>query len=133
MPIDNPIKKKKIVTGATGYVGQHLVNSLLEKGHQVYILIRKESPIFSNNKNINTIIGDITDLINLPPDIDTIYHCAGVIWETEQMEKVNVLGTKNIVEVALRNNCQLIHLSSGGAITPHNACEWSKYKGEKIV
>ena len=133
MPIDNPIKKKKIVTGATGYVGQHLVNSLIEKGHQVYVLKRKESPIFSNNKNINIIIGDITDPINLPPDIDTIYHCAGVIWETEQMEKVNVLGTKNIVEIALRNNCQLIHLSSAGVINPHNAYEWSKYRGEKIV
>ena len=97
------------------------------------ILTRKESAVFSNNKNINIIIGDITDPISLPPDIDTIYHCAGVIWETEQMEKVNVLGTKNIVEIALRNNCQLIHLSSAGVINPHNAYEWSKYRGEKIV
>ncbi|OGI95611.1 hypothetical protein A2917_03620 [Candidatus Nomurabacteria bacterium RIFCSPLOWO2_01_FULL_42_17] len=127
------IKKKIFITGATGYVGQHLVNSLIEKGYQIYVLIRKESPIFSNNKNINIIIGDITDPINLPPDIDTIYHCAGVIWETEQMEKVNVLGTKNIVKIARRNNCQLIHLSSAGVINPHNAYEWSKYRGEKIV
>jgi len=133
MKINNLIRKKVCVTGATGYVGQYLVNSLVEKGHQVYVLTRKESPIFSNNNNINVIIGDITDPINLPPDIDTIYHCAGVIWETEQMEKVNVLGTKNIVEIAIRNDCQLIHLSSAGVINPHNAYEWSKYKGEKIV
>ena len=133
MPINNPIKKKKFVTGATGYVGQHLVNSLIEKGYQVYILTRKESLVFSNNENINIIIGDITDSINLPSDIDTIYHCAGVIWETEQMEKVNVLGTKNIVGIALSNNCQLIHLSSAGVINPHNAYEWSKWRGEKIV
>ena len=133
MKINNLIRKKVCVTGATGYVGQYLVNSLVEKGHQIYVLTRKESPIFSNNNNINVIIGDITDPINLPPDIDTIYHCAGVIWETEQMEKVNVLGTKNIVNIALRNNCQLIHLSSAGVINPHNAYEWSKYKGEKIV
>ena len=127
------IKKKKIVTGATGYVGQHLVNSLIKNGYQVYVLTRQAFSIFSNNKNINVIIGDITDPIDLPPDIDTIYHCAGVIWETEQMEKVNVQGTKNIVEIALQNNCQLIHLSSAGAINPHNAYEWSKYRGEKIV
>ena len=133
MKINNLIRKKVCVTGATGYVGQYLVNSLVEKGHQIYVLTRKESPIFSNNNNINVIIGDITDPINLPPDIDTIYHCAGVIWETEQMEKVNVLGTKNIVEIAIRNDCQLIHLSSAGVINPHNAYEWSKYKGEKIV
>ena len=133
MPVNNPIKKKKFITGATGYVGQRLVNSLAEKGHQVYVLTRKESPVFFNNKNINIIIGDITDPINLPLDIDTIYHCAGVIWETEQMEKGNVLGTKNIVDVAIRNDCQLIHLSSAGVINPHNAYEWSKYRGEKIV
>jgi len=130
----NEIKDKKVfVTGATGYVGQHLVNFLIKNGYQVYILTRKESTVFYNNKNINIIIGDITDPINLPPDIDTIYHCAGVIWETEQMEKVNVLGTKNIVETARRNDCQLIHLSSAGVINPHNAYEWSKYRGEKIV
>jgi len=127
------IKKKKFVTGATGYVGQHLVNSLIKNGYQVYVLTRQAFSIFSNNKNINVIIGDITDPIDLPPDIDTIYHCAGVIWETEQMEKVNVLGTKNIVEIAIRNNCQLIHLSSAGVIGPHNAYEWSKYRGEKKV
>ena len=79
------IKKKKFVTGATGYVGQHLVNSLIKNGYQVYVLTRQAFSIFSNNKNINVIIGDITDPIDLPPDIDTIYHCAGVIWETEQM------------------------------------------------
>ena len=133
MPINNQIQKKKFVTGATGYVGQHLVNSLVQKGYQVYVLTRKEFPVFSNNKNVNTIIGDITDPINLPPDIDTIYHCAGVIWETEQMEKVNVLGTKNIVDIAIKNNCQLIHLSSAGVINPHNAYEWSKCRGEKMV
>lgn len=125
--------KKIFITGATGYVGQRLVNSLIEKGYLVYVLTRKESSIFSNKKNINVIIGNITDPIDLPHNIDTIYHCAGVIWETEQMEKVNVLGTKNIVEVAIQNNCQLIHLSSAGVINPHNAYEWSKYKGEKVV
>lgn len=126
--------KKVLVTGATGYVGYNLVNSLIEKrGYEVYILTRQESHIFSNDKNVHQIIGDITDPIILPPGIDTIYHCAGVIWEIEQLEKVNALGTKNIVDIAIKNKCQLIHLSSAGAIDPHNAYEWSKYRGEKIV
>jgi len=47
--------RKVLVTGATGYVGQHIVNSLIEKGYRVYILTRRESPVFSNNKNINVI------------------------------------------------------------------------------
>jgi len=125
--------KKIFITGATGYVGKNLVNSLLEREYIVYVLIRKKSHIFSNAKNVHQIIGDITDPIILPSGIETIYHCAGVIWEIEQLEKVNVLGTKNIVDTAMKNNCQLIHLSSAGAIKPHNAYEWSKYRGEKVV
>ena len=138
---------KKFVTGATGFVGQNLVNSLTQKGYEVYILKRKESPIFLNNKNVKVIIGDITDSINLPKDVDTIYHCAGVIDKSKEMEKVNVSGTKNIVEIALQNKCKLIYLSSAGVIgktkevilnenticNPQNVYEISKYKAEQIV
>lgn len=128
------IKEKKVlVTGATGYVGQNLVKLLVKKGYMVYALVRNKTSIFSNNEKVNIIVSDITDQIILPPDINIIYHCAGVIWEVEQMEKVNVLGTKNIAKVAMQNNCQMIHLSSAGVIDPHNAYERSKYRGEKIV
>ena len=141
------INLKIFITGATGYVGRNLVNSLIKKGYGVYILIRKESSIFSNNKNVNIIIGDITEPIILPEGIDTIYHCAGVIRDPLEMEKVNVLGTKNIVEFALKNKCKLIYLSSAGIIgkvkenilneksicNPQNTYEISKYKAEQIV
>jgi nucleoside-diphosphate-sugar epimerase len=138
---------KKFVTGATGFVGQNLVNSLTQKGYAVYILTRKESPIFLNNKNVKVIIGDITDPINLPKDVDAIYHCAGVIDGSKEMEKVNVLGTQNIVNIAIKNNCELIYLSSAGITgktkeiiinenticNPQNDYEISKYRAEQIV
>ncbi len=141
------MNKKILITGATGYVGKHLVNSLVEKGYEIHILTRKESSIFLNNKNITVIVGDITDPLTLPKNIGTIYHCAGIINEPKEMEKVNVLGTQNIVEIALENNCKLIHLSSAGIIgktnatildenticNPQNAYERSKYKAEQII
>ncbi|MDP2788591.1 MAG: NAD-dependent epimerase/dehydratase family protein [bacterium] len=141
------MNKKILVTGATGYVGQNLVTSLIKKGYIVYALTRKESSIFSNNKNVNVITGDITDHIDLPSDIKTIYHCAGIIHESKEMEKVNVLGTQNIVDLAIKNDCALIHLSSAGVVGkteeiildertschPQNAYEISKYKAEQIV
>lgn len=139
--------KKKFITGATGYVGRNFVDSLVKNGHIVYVLTRKESSFFSNNKNINVIVGDITDKISLPPDIGTIYHCAGVIYQPKEMEKVNVLGTQNIIDIALKNKCKLIHLSSAGVAgktkefiidenticNPQNAYELSKYEAEQIV
>ena len=139
--------KKIFITGATGYVGQNLVNSLVKKGCLLYILTRNESSIFSNNKDVNIIIGDITDPIILPSDIDIIYHCAGVIYQKEEIERVNVMGTKNIVNIATQNKCKLIYLSSAGVIgktkdniinedticSPENKYEISKYKAEQIV
>lgn len=141
------LEKKIFITGATGYIGQHLVDSLIKKGKEVYILTRKKTSFFLNNRNVHVIIGDITDPISLPPNIDSIYHCAGVIHKPQEMEKVNVLGTQNIVNLAIKNNCKLIYLSSAGIIgktnttildenticNPQNAYEISKYKAEQIV
>jgi len=141
------MNKKILITGATGYVGKHLTESFIKKEYEIYILSRKESAGFLNQKNIKVIIGDIASPIMLPEGIDTIYHCAGVINEPKEMEKVNVLGTQNIVEAAIKNNCKLIHLSSAGiagatkettidentVCHPNNAYEKSKYKAEQIV
>lgn len=139
--------KKVFITGATGFVGQNLVNSLIKKEYDVYVLTRNKSSIFSNNKNVNIIIGDITDDISIPEDIDTIYHCAGVVSTSAEIERVNILGTENMVKIALKNKCKLIHLSSAGVIgktkenildenticNPENEYEISKYKAEQIV
>lgn len=138
---------KKFVTGATGHVGQNLVNSLVKNGHMVYALTRKKTSVFPNNPNINILIGDIAGPISLPAGTDTIYHCAGVIYQPNEMEKVNVLGTQNIVDIAIKNKCKLIHLSSAGVTgktkefiidenticNPQNAYELSKYKAEQII
>jgi nucleoside-diphosphate-sugar epimerase len=63
------------------------------------------------------------------------------------MEETNVAGTQNIVDLAIKNDCKLVYLSSAGitgttdakiinedtACGPHNAYEISKYKAEHIV
>jgi dihydroflavonol-4-reductase len=140
-------ERKVLVTGATGYVGKSLVNYLIKNSYMVYVLTRKESSIFTNKNSVTVIIGDITDPIALPEGVNTIYHCAGVITDTNEMERVNVQGTQNIVNIALQNKCKLIHLSSAGVIGktkiktlteetechPHNLYELSKYKAEQIV
>lgn len=139
--------KKILVTGATGFVGKHLVHALVSKGHTVYALSRQRPSAFLEGNGVKIIAGDITDPINLPPGVKTIYHCAGVINKPKEMERVNVLGTQNIVDLAIKNDCALIHLSSAGivgktketvlnertACHPQNDYEISKYKAEQIV
>lgn len=139
--------RKKFVTGATGYVGQRLVQALAKEGFTVYALSRKETDFFADLPNVHVIIGDITDEVRLPSGIETIYHCAGVIRNEEEMEQVNVQGTKYMVDLALTHDCMLVYLSSAGIVGktdvliidehtpchPHNAYEISKYKAEQIV
>lgn len=140
-------KKSVLVTGATGFIGKHLIANLLNEGLSVYALTRKSNCELSSDERIKIIVGDITEKVNLPADVKTIYHCAGVISDEEQMEKVNVYGTQKIVEAALKQNCRLIHLSSAGVVGkcredyideniechPQNLYEQTKFKAEEIV
>lgn len=124
-----------LVTGGTGLVGSHLLYALLQKGEQVRALHRKTSnleavkQVFSYydaskatilyNK-IEWIEGDITNIPSLTKaflNIDFVYHCAAFIsFNTkhfEILEKVNIEGTANIVNLCLENNIKkLCYISS---------------------
>lgn len=114
-----------LVTGATGFIGHHLVKMLAEEGHHVSILSRK--PI--NNEefpglNIQVCIGDVTNslsLLNATEGQDRVYHLAGKIAykssERAEMEKVNVTGTQKVVDACVTQKTPaLIYMSSVVAI-----------------
>lgn len=114
-----------LVTGGTGLVGCHLLHLLLIKNKKVTAIHRKKSNLekvkkvflsYSENsldlfEKINWIEGDINDLESLSiafKDIEEVYHCAAFISfdkrDFKSMEKINVEGTANMVNVALVNN-----------------------------
>lgn len=65
-----------LVTGATGFVGSHLVDCLLEKGWKVAALVRKSSNLrWIEGKPVERIDPDAAPL----PDCDVLFHVAGVI------------------------------------------------------
>jgi len=118
-------KNKVLVTGATGFLGQHLTNDLIEKGLKVSILARKSSDLsFVDNKPVEIFYGDITDpssLLKATKDKEVVYHLAGLIAyeKTEHpfMERVNVQGTTNILKACVTNQIsKFFHLSSVAAI-----------------
>jgi len=102
-----------LITGATGRIGKHLVNALLNKGEKVRVLIRKRMTEF---ENVETFYGDLLDKKSLKKAIegvDTVFHLAAVVDYTapeELMFRVNVIGTKNLLEVFKGN--KFIYLSS---------------------
>lgn len=122
---------KVLVTGANGFLGSWLTRALVSEGHEVSILARPTSDL-SELKGLNFKIkhGDITDIFSLSEaslGMDAIFHLAGVIAYRKshraQMEKVNVEGTRNVVEVCKQQKIKrLVYLSSvtaiGASFTP---------------
>lgn len=99
---------KALVTGANGFTGSHLVRALEQRGDRVVGLVRKSSNLARlSDYNVLFVYGDITDrdaLRAAMTGVDTVFHTAayvelGLVNEVE-MERVNVEGTRAVLEVA---------------------------------
>jgi nucleoside-diphosphate-sugar epimerase len=100
---------KALVTGATGFVGSHLVEALQRSGTEVTALARspaKASALAA--QGIRVVSGDLHDiggLENAARDQDVIFHVAGVVAALGEAEFLwaNRDGTGNVTAVAERS------------------------------
>lgn len=114
--------KKVLVTGATGFVGSHLVKRLIEDNHDVRALVRKGRDISKFDSRVEIVYGDIIDphsLDDATRNIDIVYHSAAIVREAGVPDslfyEVNVKGTENLIEASLRNGIKrFIHISTCG-------------------
>ena len=96
------------ITGASGFVGGHLVDYLIAKGLKVRCLIRSErAKELLSAKGAEVIIGDITQpetLKNILHPDDFVVHLVGIIQEkgTATFESVHRKGTSSLVAEAKR-------------------------------
>jgi nucleoside-diphosphate-sugar epimerase len=108
-----------LVTGATGFLGSHLVDRLLAGGHQVRALARtaaKAEPL--RERGIEIALGDVTEpasLVDAVAGCHAIYHLAAHVsdwgpWET--FHKVTVQGTENVFAAAAKTGVKRIVLVS---------------------
>lgn len=97
-----------LVTGATGHIGNVLVRKLIERGEKVRALILpNECRASIEGLDIETVEGDVLNpdsLYKSMHDIKGIFHLAGIIsimpGSNEIVRRVNIEGTKNILQVA---------------------------------
>ena len=108
---------KILVTGGSGFIGSHIVDKLIEKGHNVRILDLK----IPHSKNVDFIEGsvlDIDDIKKATDKVDIIFHFAGVSNIDKVKEnphktiETNILGTANILEQARVQNVNRFFLAS---------------------
>jgi nucleoside-diphosphate-sugar epimerase len=118
---------KALVTGATGFIGSHLVEELIKKGYRVTCLVRKTSNLkWIEGLDVHILHGDCEDegsLKHLSPDLDYVFHLAGLTKASKVADFfcVNVNGTENLIRTVAENGTRLkrfLHLSSLAAAGP---------------
>lgn len=125
-----PAVMRVLVTGASGFVGSHLVKRLMRDGHEVYALVRPTSRLdLFDGETPMFVHGDLRDpasleaIIRQHPDIDTVFHVAGVITPVSQGDQVywdsNFAGTQNMLEACRQLPLRaFVQCSSVGVIGP---------------
>jgi dihydroflavonol-4-reductase len=142
---------KVFLTGGTGFIGAHLVDLLLARDMEVYVLVRnseKESALLK--KEVRVVRGDLFSIPPLPAGLDIVFHLAG---KTRSLNSagyytVNQEGTASLFRSLrrLKERPKVILLSSQAAagpslegrpvkesdpprpVTPYG---WSKLRGEQ--
>lgn len=116
------------ITGGAGLVGSSLLKQLLhEKQGPIKALYRTSMPLLlseEEKKQIEWIKGDLLDTSLLDQAMQgckQVYHCAAVVSyhssRRQQMYKINIEGTSNIVNLSLDHNIEkLVHVSSVAAV-----------------
>lgn len=107
------------ITGATGHIGVTICRILLERNYEVVALVQKDR-LGIENLPITFVDGNVLDRESLKAfmgQVDAVIHAAGVIELgysfNQRMYDVNVIGTKNIIEIAKEQGIKkLVHFSS---------------------
>ena len=123
------------VTGATGFVGQALLDRALEADVTVKALARRAQPPLAGVEWVSGDLGTHDSLRQLVRGAEAVIHVAGVVNDAAQFESGNVLGTLNVIEAAKAEGVQrFIHVSSLSAREPDlSAYGASKARAEKLV
>lgn len=123
-----------LLTGASGLIGTQIAKLLTQKNEPFCVLARATSQLQTLKNihpNLEIRIGDILDLGSLEDafsNITQVIHCAAVVSfgdiSAEQMQKINVEGTANMVNMALKHGikrfCMLSSIAAIGRDAKNN-------------
>lgn len=131
-----------LVTGGAGILGSRLTRGLVERGIKVRVLTLPGDPFVSRLAGLDVDIryGDATDPSTLEgvfEGVDTIYHLAAILLTDDEsrFERINVGGTRVMMEGGLRHGAKHFVLVSSISVTyPHStAYSRSKIACEEMI
>ncbi|TQM31848.1 NAD-dependent epimerase/dehydratase family protein [Nocardia bhagyanarayanae] len=133
---------KVLVTGATGFLGSHIVDAATGAGDEVRALVRAGSDLgyLSGVPGLDTAVGDLGDLDSLRAacrDVDVVYHSAGLVSEVgarEQFWRANVEGTRNLIAAARDAGVsRFVYVSSPSVATSYETDRFGIDESEPYV
>ena len=146
-------KKNILITGGTGFFGQHFVTYIINnfKPSRVIIFSRDEQKQYQlqnklkNHQNFNLLrffLGDVRDLSRLSlamNNIDLVVHAAALKhvpaaeYNPTECVKTNIIGAQNVIEASLANKVnKIMALSTDKAANPINIYGASKLVSDKL-
>ena len=117
--------KNVLLTGATGFLGKHLLSELNSHGFGVTALCRNTPNSAAIIPGVRYVSGDIEDPLSLFDGFsgtELVIHAAALVSmnpaDNHKMYQTNVIGTRNVVNACLRAGVKrLIHVSSVAALS----------------
>ncbi|MDO8616166.1 MAG: NAD-dependent epimerase/dehydratase family protein [Dehalococcoidia bacterium] len=113
---------KALVTGATGFLGSHIVDRLLERGDGVRALVRAGADAsYLGSRDVELVPGDITRPGSLPAAVagaDIVYHAAANVtdWDPwRRFQDDTIAGTRNLLQASVAAGVpRFLHISTDG-------------------
>jgi len=123
------------ITGATGFIGTHLVRRLSKTKHQLCCLIRDPGKAGELKQlGASILIGDVTDKACLREGMrgcDGVIHLANLysFWEPDNRiyRQINIEGTRNVMQDALEMGVsKVVHVSTAGIYGRPTVCPFTE-------
>lgn len=117
------------LTGATGYLGQRLVQHLVGKGHTIHALVRNKSKAMTilNHSNVRLFEGCILERESIAAAMqgcEQVFHLAALasVWNKDPLafEKTNVEGFKNVLDACIDNGIKDVLFTSTAGVIGHS-------------
>jgi nucleoside-diphosphate-sugar epimerase len=147
-------RMRAFITGASGFIGTHLLNELLSQGWEVRVIIHKHP--LPPHKGLEVVSGDLADRARLEKYMtkaNVVFHLASALGSSlisnGEFQTINAGGTESVLRAASEAGVRtVIHFSSAGVLGhvpemrpvdesypshPLDAYDRSKLEGERIA
>ncbi len=114
-----------LITGATGFLGSHLVDARLARGDQVTALVREGTDATSlQERGVRVVRGDLQSWpAQLFDEVDQVFHTAAKVGDwgsVDEYRQINVEGLRKLLQASVGRVRRFVHFSSLGVYAARN-------------